>query len=502
MLVRNMLFNLVGLLAPILLALLCIPPLIAGLGTARFGMLTLVWVVLGYFSIFDLGIGRALTLAVSARQAKGQVESINPLIVTGLYVTAMLGLAGAVLLAILSPALARMMATNDHALAAELLPALLAVAVSLPFVTTTAALRGVLEAHGRFDLTSAIRLGMGVITYGGPLLVLQVRHGLVPVVVFLVVARAITWAVHAVAVWRVMPPNATSPRRYAAAELRPLLVSGGWMTVSNVVSPMLSYLDRFVLAWLVGAAMVAHYTTPYEAIIRITLVPEAVLGVMFPALAAALATDLPRARRLYAQCLRVMVAAMLPLAAVVLAFALLLLSAWISTQFAQQSYRVLQVLTLGVAINCVARVPFTAIQSAGRADLTAKLHLVELPFFVLLLFALTHRFGIVGTAWAWTLRATVDFAAIAWMQHRLVPLPAQMRWGWLLLGGVLALLAGVLAETSLSPLISTISRLGLVLAVLAVAWLGVLTAADRALLGDALSRLRQRTQPAKTTQEV
>ena len=502
MLVRNMLFNLVGLVVPILLALLCIPPLISGLGTARFGLLTLVWVVLGYFSIFDLGIGRALTLAVVERQAKGQRQTINPLIVTGLCVTAILGLAGALLLAALSPGLAQMMAAHDPALAAELRPALLAVAVSLPFVTNTAAMRGVLEAYGRFDLTSAIRLGMGFVTYGGPLIVLQFQPGLVAVVVFLVLARVVTWAVHAVAVLRVMPADAISPRHYARQELRPLLASGGWMTVSNVVSPMLSYLDRFVLAWLVGAAMVAYYTTPYEVIIRITLIPEAVLGVLFPALAAALATDLPRARRLYAQCLRVMVAAMLPVAAVVLAFALLLLNLWISAPFAQQSYRVLQVLTLGVAINCVARLPFTAIQSAGRADLTAKLHLVELPVFLLVLFSLTHAFGIVGTAWAWALRAAVDFGAIVWIQRSLVPLPAQIRWGWLALGCTLTVLAGAVAEVPLAPVASLVGRLALVLAVLWVVWVGVLTDADRALLGGTLSSLRRGPRPATPKQEV
>jgi hypothetical protein len=40
LLARNMLLNLVGMGAPILLALLCIPPLIQGLGLPLFGLLT------------------------------------------------------------------------------------------------------------------------------------------------------------------------------------------------------------------------------------------------------------------------------------------------------------------------------------------------------------------------------------------------------------------------------------------------------------------------------
>lgn len=492
MLVRNVLYNLAGLAAPVLLALLCIPPLLAGMGTARFGLLTLVWVVLGYFSVFDLGIGRALTLAVADRQARGRVADISPLIITGLQITAALGFLGGLLLIVMSNQLARLMASGDIALMAELRPALMAVAFALPFVTMTAAMRGVLEAHGRFDITSAIRLGMGFITYGGPLVVLQFRQGLTPVVFFLVAARTLTWAVHAIGLMRVIPPQQVSPRRFSSAELRPLLVSGGWMTVSNVISPMLSYLDRFVLAGLVGVAMVAYYTTPYEAVSRLTLIPEAVLGVLFPTLGAALALDPARAQRLYGQCLRVMVSVMLPVAAAVVAFAHPLLSLWISPSFANQSFRVLQVLAVGIAINCVARLPFTAIQSAGRADLTARLHVIELPVFLLVLSVLTRDFGIVGTAWAWATRAAVDLGALAWIQRRQVPLRADLGWGWgwLALGGLLTALGAFTSEQALPTLFAV--KTALVLIVVTLAWFGVLNQADRALLGSYLARLRRR----------
>lgn len=421
MLAKNMLFNLVGLASPILLALICIPPLISLLGTSAFGLLTLVWVVLGYFSIFDLGIGRALTLAVAGRRATGNQATIRPLVRTGLLLTAALGCAGAAILALLGSHLAALMGGSDANLVSQAQSALYAVAVALPFVTTTAALRGVLEAYDRFDVTSGIRLAMGFITYGGPLVVLQFHIGLVPVVVFLAAARVITWAVHLLAAWRVMPGKEADAQPLGRGELRGLLVSGGWMSVSNIISPLLSYLDRFVVAYVVGASLVAFYTTPYEAISRLTVIPEAVLGVLFPALGAAMATDPNRARKLFGQSLRVMIAVMLPIACVVVVFAQPLLAAWISSDFAGKSYKVLQILTLGIAVNCVARVTFTVIQSAGRADATAKLHLCEFPVFLVMLFWLTTHHGIAGAALAWSIRATVDFLLLLLVQSRIFP---------------------------------------------------------------------------------
>ena len=64
-LLRHTAFNLIGLGAPLLVAVGTIPVLIHALGPARFGLLTLIWAVVSYFGLFDLGLGRALTLLAS-----------------------------------------------------------------------------------------------------------------------------------------------------------------------------------------------------------------------------------------------------------------------------------------------------------------------------------------------------------------------------------------------------------------------------------------------------
>lgn len=66
-LTRNIAWNFVRIGMPLVLALITIPQLIAMLGTARFGVLTLVWMVVGYFSVFDLGLGQSLTKLVAER---------------------------------------------------------------------------------------------------------------------------------------------------------------------------------------------------------------------------------------------------------------------------------------------------------------------------------------------------------------------------------------------------------------------------------------------------
>ena len=85
------------------------------------------------------------------------------------------------------------------------------------------------------------------------------------------------------------------------------------------------------------------------------------------------------------------------------------------------SSAVLQWLAVGVFVNAVARLPFSVLQASGRPDVTAKLHLIELPAYLFALWALVRAFGIEGAAAAWTLRAGVDAVVLFGFGLRYVP---------------------------------------------------------------------------------
>src|SRR5690606_31260268 len=103
LLARNAVLNLLGQSAPMLVALVAIPVLIAALGTERFGVLTLIWVVIGYFSLLDLGLGRALTHLVAEKLGAGREEEIPALSWTALALVLALGAAGGLVAALLAP---------------------------------------------------------------------------------------------------------------------------------------------------------------------------------------------------------------------------------------------------------------------------------------------------------------------------------------------------------------------------------------------------------------
>ena len=79
-LARNALINLLGQVAPLPVAILTFPLIIEGMGTDRFGILSLAWVVIGYFSLLDFGLGRALTTLVAEKIGTGREQDIPRLI--------------------------------------------------------------------------------------------------------------------------------------------------------------------------------------------------------------------------------------------------------------------------------------------------------------------------------------------------------------------------------------------------------------------------------------
>ncbi len=86
------------------------------------------------------------------------------------------------------------------------------------------------------------------------------------------------------------------------------------------------------------------------------------------------------------------------------------LGLWLGDEFARQSTGPLQWLTFGVFLNSLATIPFVLIQAAGRPDLTAKFHMVELVVYAPLLWLLIGRYGIEGAAIAWATRTGMDAA--------------------------------------------------------------------------------------------
>jgi O-antigen/teichoic acid export membrane protein len=417
---------------------LAVPPLVRGLGVSRFGILSLAWIVIGYFSLFDLGIGRALTKLVADKLGSNQQAYIPPLVWTSLLLMLLLGLAGGAIAMAASPWLIHHGLRIPPELQAETLRSFYLLSLSIPLVTVTSGLRGVLEAQQRFRMLTLIRVPMSVFSFAGPLLVLPFSHSLVPVTLVLIAGRIVGCLAHLLACLCAMPAL-RSGFSFEHSVIKPVLSFGGWMTVTNVVGPITIYVDRFMISAIISVAMVAYYTAPFDVILRLTVIPAGVVGVLFPAFAVSLSQDREHTGLLINRGIKYILLAIFPIILVIVTLAPEGLHTWLGPAFARNGTFVMRLLALGVFVNAIANVPFILIQSAGRPDITAKLHLIELPFYLAGVWLLTARLGIQGTAIAWTARVILDTVVLFLCSDRLLPYKPKF------LAKLLGALAGALA---------------------------------------------------------
>jgi O-antigen/teichoic acid export membrane protein len=406
-LIVHSLLNATGQAVPIVAAVTSVPLLIRGLGTERVGLLTLSWSVIGYASLFDFGLGRALTQIVAEGRRQHVLKGDLPNVVSSAIAAMLLiGCAGTLLM-LAGARWASSVGLNVSAgLQRETFGAACLLAFGVPVVVLTSGFRGILEAYERFDLANAVRVPTGISTFLGPLAVMPFTHSLAWAVGVMLAARVAALVALIVLVKHVAPMLARRPS-IAHPSLGPVMRFGAWMTVSNILSPLMSSADRFFISAMISASVVAYYTAPYEMVTRLmAMIALAVATSLFPAFARA--SDAADARSLLRRGVRLITAAFVPVIALVLVFAPFLLRLWLGDTFARESTDVLRILAVGILMNGFAQAPFAMIQARGRADLTAKIHLAELPFYLGSVLYLIRADGIEGAAIAWTMRVSAE----------------------------------------------------------------------------------------------
>jgi O-antigen/teichoic acid export membrane protein len=236
----------------------------------------------------------------------------------------------------------------------------------------------------------------------------------------LVFGRVIAGVAHLWACFRALPALQRS-FGFHASFVGPLFRFGSWMTISNIVAPVLVSFDRFLIGSIISVSAVAFYAVPYEVVTRLSLVPGALVGVLFPAFSTSVVSDRARLIFLFESGVKYIFLALFPITLVLIVFAPEALHFWLGSEFARQSAPVAQILAVAVFLNSLGQIPFAHVQGAGRPDITARLHLLELPIYLVMLVLMARSMGIRGVALAWLLRVALDSGLLSVFSWRLLP---------------------------------------------------------------------------------
>jgi O-antigen/teichoic acid export membrane protein len=393
--------------APAFAALAAIPFLLRHLGSEAFGIITLFSTVLIYFTMLDLGLGRAATRFISQSLEIGRPQDVRRYFWGSIFLLGAIGLIVTSVCMLLVPTVVARYLKISSAYSSDATRSFYIICVSVPLVTLMATLRGFLESWGRFPFISLVTACSGILLYVLPVVVILTGGGIVGIATSYVLVRLSMCAVFWIGCLSVKGRPSLSPI-FDPQAVKRMLSFGGWLSVSNIVGSAIVYGDRFLLGVCVGMTAVAAYGMPLDVIGKMQILITSFCAVLFPLMSRLDGSGSAHFQTIYRGAIAMGLSFMTPLTIAAVMLAPFLMKQWLGTRSTPDIIFVAQVFLAGAVVQAMASIAFTALHARGRSDLTAWVHLAEFPIYCATFYLAATHYGVRGAALAWLGRWIVD----------------------------------------------------------------------------------------------
>jgi O-antigen/teichoic acid export membrane protein len=398
--------------APAVAAIAAIPFLLRHMGPEVFGIMTIFSTALAYFTMLDLGLGRAATRFIAQSLEVGHPDDMRRYFWGSIILLTAVGLvATAASVAAVPWVVSRALKISPPYVRAAT-ESFYIICITIPLVTLMATFRGFLEAWSRFPFISIVTGCSGVALYLLPALAVAAGAGLVGVAAALALVRVAMCAALAVGCWYVDHRPSLRPV-FDMNAVRKMLSFGGWLSVSNIVGTATVYCDRFLLGICVGMVAVTSYGMPLDVISKLQVLVTSFCAVLFPLMSRLDGAGSADFHKVYRGAIAVVLSLMTLIATAAALGAPFIMKLWLGGRNSADSVFAAQVFFAGAVVQSMASIAWTALHARGRSDLTAWVHLAEFPIYGGVFYFAASRYGVRGAALAWLGRGIVDFLCMA-----------------------------------------------------------------------------------------
>ncbi len=412
-LIKNSLWNLSGLAIPSLLSIPSIGFIARQLGIEAFGIFTIAFAFIGYASMFDVGISRAAIRLVS--RSRQNRDGLILIIATSTTAVVLLSLVAMAALFFSTPAICHFLKISPEHLD-NTISAIRLLCIAIPFFLLTQVWTAYLEGMELFSELNIQKTLAGVVMALLPAFMLSIGSGLYYAILGIIFSRIIAALISYLFCKRHIPISF----KLDHATLKELLSFGGWLTISNIISPIMVYIDRFVLSNALGAKNVAFYSSASEAVTRLLIIPASIAKALFPRLSFDNRIEQPGS--LWKNYHFILFCLCLAIALPIFILSGFIMKIWMGEAYVLIGAEALRILLIGFIFSSMAHLPYVEIQARGHSHITAAINAIELLPYLALLYLLIAHFGIIGAAISWTSRMVLDFCllklAALWLVSR------------------------------------------------------------------------------------
>ena len=391
-------FLLLGNLIQLIILVFCTPLLINSLGLGKFALITIVFAIIGLSQVLNFGLSKSLTLEMVR---EGEVAGgINPwnLIANALVFQSCVGLIAGFIGFHSSSQIANLFGQSDG-------DAIIAIKISsvlVPIALLSSVFRGALEAKSRFLGLSVLETATASLTYLVPLSVILsggvFSDAVISIVFVRVLALTFSAALTRKAVGKIINfwPERSSLKR--------MLQFGTWVAVTDLVLAIYAFTDRLLIGIFIGLNQFAIYSIIQDAVSKLWFIPGSISRVLF-ADASALSLSNSKSLKLFLdRANRLIYQVTLPVFGMASLYSNEIIYLWLGEQISKSSHGLFQIFIIGLGLNSISIVKSTFLYGQGFSAQRTRLHLIEIPVFLIALAALIPMFGTSGAAIAWSLR--------------------------------------------------------------------------------------------------
>jgi O-antigen/teichoic acid export membrane protein len=395
---KNMLYAAAAWLVPSAAAFFAIPVTVRGLGAYGYGVLALVGAVSGLLYMMDMGLGQGIVRYVAMFVARRNGRAIRECLGFALAWSVAVGVLGTGALWLLSPWLSSVLLGAPALLQVETTTAFRIGAVAFGFNMVALTLSPVPQSFLRYDIVAVVSGSIASVSLVGPAVLVSMGYGLLPVLWFGVgvsMAACLAWGLAALRLARLVPnegPGFGGPR----IEFIRFSLTGA---LNQIVSVADLQIGRLVVAVAGGAAQVAYFQVPSVLAAKVRELMNRMAMVLLPTGSQMAAEDNHAGIvSLYERASRLLFVVNASVASAIIVFSLPLLTYWVAVDFGKYGALALSLLTLAGAVNATSMAASYLNLALGRPRVNLAFSSLNSLVSLSLVYLLTVRFGIAGTA--------------------------------------------------------------------------------------------------------
>lgn len=403
---KNIFGSLVAQILPAVVALVTMPYLLKVYGVERLGILTFVWTLLNYSLLLDLGLSRTLTKLIAFDDSNLKISGGAFRI--GLFMILITGLLGIILFSTTSDWVVKNYLNLSPSLILEAKNSILALGGTLPALLLFSYFKGGIEGRQDFALANNLQGLGGVVTFLVPSATAIFSNRIDLAIFWLAIVRWIFVILSILGFIRKVGISWWSTH-ITTQSIKYLFKEGFWISALAILNPIFVYTDKLVVAALIPTSELAYYTTPFEAILRMTIIPLAVTRIVFPIFSKDGGLWTESTKNTFFKSNLWIAFMIIPAGIILFIFMKPLLSLWLSSDFGIKSLWVSRLALVGILFNSLTWVALSYLQTTKWIKWTVIVPTITFLLSFLVMYPLVKIYFIEGAAIAFSLRLILDF---------------------------------------------------------------------------------------------